>query len=280
MTIFGTIGIFVRYIPVPSGFLAMVRGALGVLFSIALALITGRKIDLSAIKKSLPLLVACGAAIGVNWILLFESYRYTTVATATLCYYMAPVFVILSSPLVLGEKIGLKKGLCVLVALIGMVFVSGVIDVGIGSLSELRGILLGLGAAALYASVTLMNKKLGDAVSSSDRTAVQLFFATVVIIPYTLIAEEISPKAFTLTSIILLLVVGLVHTGFAYTLFFGSIKTLPAQTVAIFGYLDPIVAILLSALFLKEPMPPLAIIGAVLIICSTFFAELPEKTKK
>lgn len=280
MTIFGTIGIFVRYIPVPSGFLAMVRGALGVLFSIALALITGRKIALSAIKKSLPLLAACGAAIGVNWILLFESYRYTTVATATLCYYMAPVFVILVSPLVLGEKIGLKKGLCVLVALIGMVFVSGVIDVGIGSLSELRGILLGLGAAALYASVTLMNKKLGDAVSSSDRTAVQLFFATVVIIPYTLIAEEISPKAFTLTSIILLLVVGVVHTGFAYTLFFGSIKTLPAQTVAIFGYLDPIVAILLSALFLKEPMTPLAIIGAVLIICSTFFAELPEKTKK
>lgn len=280
MTIFGTIGIFVRYIPLPSGFLAMVRGALGVLFSIAFALVTGRKICFSAMKKSLPLLIACGAAIGVNWILLFESYRYTTVATATLCYYMAPVFVILASPLVLRERIGLKKGVCVLVALLGMVFVSGVLDVGINSVSELRGILLGLGAAALYASVTLMNKRLGDAVSASDRTAVQLFFATVVIIPYTFIAEEISPEAFTLTSVSLLLVVGLVHTGFAYTLFFGSIKELSAQTVAIFGYLDPIVAILLSALFLKEPMTPLAMVGAVLIICSTLLAELPTGEKR
>ena len=279
MTIFGTIGVFVRYINLPSGFLATVRGALGVLFSVAATLVMRRRINFAAVKKSLPLLIACGAAIGINWILLFESYRYTTVATTTLCYYIAPVFVILASPLVLGEKIGLKKGLCVLVALLGMVFVSGIIDVGITSISEIRGILLGLGAAVLYASVTLMNKKLGDAVSASDRTAIQLFFATVVIIPYTLIAEEVSASAFTTRAILLLLVVGLVHTGFSYTLFFGSIKELSAQTVAIFGYLDPIVAILLSALLLKEPMTPLAVVGAVLIIASTFVAEFPAKQK-
>ena len=280
MTIFGTIGIFVRYISLPSGFLAMVRGALGVIFSLSLAFLCGRKINFAPIKKSLVPLAVCGAAIGVNWILLFESYRYTTVATATLCYYMAPVFVILASPFVLREKIGLKKGLCVLVALVGMTFVSGVLDVGINSVRELRGILLGLGAAALYASVTLMNKRLGDAVSASDRPPPPLSIATGALVPYTLIAEEISAAAFTARAVILLLVVGLVHTGLAYTLFFGSIKELSAQTVAIFGYLDPIVAILLSALLLKEPMTPLAIVGAVLIISSTLAAELPTKTKK
>ena len=168
---------------------------------------------------------------------------------------------------------------CVLLALLGMVFVSGVIDVGVNSISEIRGILLGLGAAVLYASVTLMNKKIGDTVTSSDRTAVQMLFATAVIIPYTIFAEEIEAEAFNATAIVLLLVVGLVHTGLAYTLFFGSVKELPAQTVAIFGYLDPIVAILLSALFLREPMTPLAIVGAVLIIGSTLVAEFPEKTK-
>ena len=258
----------------------MVRGFLGVLFTVGVTLLSKKKIDFAAVKSKLPLLAFCGAAIGVNWILLFESYRYTTVATTTLCYYIAPVFVILASPLVLGERIGLKKGICVLVALLGMVFVSGIIDVGVNDISELRGILLGLGAAVLYASVTLMNKKLGDAVSASDRTAIQLFFATVVIIPYTLIAEEVCAEAFSTTAIILLLVVGLVHTGFSYTLFFGSIKDLSAQTVAIFGYLDPIVAILLSALLLKEPMTPLAIVGAVLIIASTFVAEFPIGSKK
>ncbi len=276
MLVFGTVGIFVRYIALPSGFIAMVRGTLGVIFSVLAAFVMRRTLSLSKIKKNIPLLALLGSAIGVNWILLFESYRFTTVATATLCYYMAPVFVIVASPFVLGEKIGLKKSACVLCAIVGMVFVSGVVDVGIGSISELKGILLGLGAAALYAFVTLFNKMLND-ISAKDRTSVQLFFATVVIIPYTFLAEDIALSSFTPTAIILLLVLGIVHTGLAYTLFFSSIEWLSAQTVAIFGYIDPIVAILLSAIFLKEPMTPLAIVGAVLIIISTLVAELPDK---
>ena len=161
MVIFGTIGIFRRYIPLPSSLVAMTRGLTGMLFLLLVMLLRRRSMNRAAVRRKLGMLCLSGAAIGVNWILLFEAYNYTSVATATLCYYLAPMFVILASPLVVGERLTAKKLICVLAALLGMVFVSGVLEAGGGS-SDLKGVLLGLGAAVLYASVVLMNKQLGD----------------------------------------------------------------------------------------------------------------------
>ena len=146
MTIFGTIGIFVKYIPLPSSVIACTRGFVGVIFLLLVTLISKNKISFKDIKKNLLLLVISGAFIGINWILLFEAYRYTTVATATLCYYMAPIFITIASPFILKEKLTLKKSFCVLVALIGMFFVSGIVGTADLHIS-VPGILCGLGAA-------------------------------------------------------------------------------------------------------------------------------------
>ena len=173
--IFGTIGIFVNYIPLPSAAIAFARGALGVLFLLLFGLILRIEINLQNIKKNLLLLLLSGGAIGFNWIFLFEAYRHTTVATATLCYYMAPIFVMVASPLVLKEKIGVKKLICIGVSLVGMVFVNGAPTDG-----DPLGIIFGIAAAALYASVILMNKKLGE-VSAFNRTLVQLAAAALVV---------------------------------------------------------------------------------------------------
>ncbi len=273
MFIFGTIGIFVRSISLPSGFVALVRGAVGTVFLLAIMLVTKKKISFSAIRKNLVLLIISGIFIGVNWILLFEAYRFTTVASATLCYYLSPVFVIIASHFVLREKMTLKKALCVLCALLGIVFVSGVIEDGIG---DIKGLLLGVAAAVFYAGVVLFNKHLKD-ISSYDMTVVQLAAASLTILPYTLLTEEIYPSAFTPQTIMLLTVVGAVHTGLSYVLYFGAVKALPAQTAAIFSYIDPVMAIILSALLLSEPLSPLGIIGAVLVLGSTLVCELPCK---
>lgn len=269
MFIFGTIGIFVRHIPLPSGFIAFFRGIMGTVFLLAVMLISKKKLNFSAIKKNLWILIVSGMFIGINWILLFEAYRFTTVATATLCYYLSPVFVILASPLVLKEKLTLKKIICILCALIGIVLVSGVAENGIvGG----KGILLGCGAAVFYASVVLLNKRMKD-IGSYDMTVLQLFSAAVTILPYSLLTEDISAEAFSLKAVIMLLVVGAVHTGLAYVLYFGSVKALPAQTAAIFSYIDPVVAIILSAVILAEPLTILGIVGAALILGSTFVAS-------
>lgn len=277
MTIFGTIGIFVKYIPLPSGMIACVRGFVGVTFLLLVTLIKKSKISFKDIKKNLLLLFISGAFIGINWILLFEAYRYTTVATATLCYYMAPIFVTIASPLILKEKLTLKKVLCVLVALLGMVFVSGIAGAGTLHLDVL-GILCGVGAAFFYACVILLNKHLKD-ISAYDRTMTQLLIAAIVIVPYVLLVEDISSIVLDAPAIICLLLIGIVHTGFAYMIYFSSISALKAQTVAIFSYIDPVVAIVLSSLILKEEMTIYGFIGAVLILGATMLSELNFKKK-
>ena len=278
MVIFGTIGIFRKYIPLPSGIVACARGLLGVAFLLVFIKIKKIKMDRESIKKHLWILLVSGGFIGLNWVLLFESYRYTSVAVATLCYYMAPIFVMIVSPFLLKEKLTVKKVLCVIVALIGMVFVSGVLDGGISDVSEMKGILFGLGAAALYATVIMMNQKLRE-VPTYDKTIMQLGAAAVVLIPYILFVEDLSAVVLTPLIVFMLIIVGVVHTGIAYALYFGSMNGLKAQTVALFSYIDPIVAIILSAMFLKEPMTIYSAIGAVLVLGATMISELPEKRK-
>ena len=275
MIIFGTIGIFRRYIPLPSSLVAMTRGLTGMLFLLLVMLLRRGGMNRTAVRRKLGLLCLSGAAIGVNWILLFEAYNYTSVATATLCYYLAPMFVILASPLVVGERLTAKKLICVLTALLGMVFVSGVLESGGGS-SDLKGVLLGLGAAVLYASVVLMNKQLGD-VPAYDRTIVQLGSSAAVLLPYVLLTEDFAAIRLDARAAVLVLIVGIVHTGVAYAMYFGSMKRLRAQTIALLSYIDPVVAVLLSALLLREPMDALSALGAALVLGAAVVSELPER---
>lgn len=279
MLIFSTIGIAVRGIAFPSGFIAMARGFIGVVVMLALMLVLGRRPSLAQIRENLMYLLLSGAFIGFNWILLFESYRYTTVATATLLYYMAPIFVTLLSPLFLGSKIGASRVLCVLAAFSGMALLSEFWSLDFSQENSYIGILCALGAAVLYAVVTLLNKKMGE-ISAEDKTLAQLLVAALVVLPYTLFAEEVTVGMFDLTSVLLLLFIGVLHTGIAYSLYFSSISALPADTVAVFSYIDPIGAVLLSVIFLDEKMSPFGILGAVLILVSAFMLDrLPTKEK-
>ena len=279
MAIFGTIGIFVRYIPLPSSLIACVRGFAGALFLLCVLALKKRGFSFMRIKNYAPILVLSGIFIGVNWILLFEAYRYTTVATATLCYYMAPVFVLMLSPLVLKEKLSVKNAVCVAVALMGMVLVSGVLQTGVGVSSEFKGILLGLGAAACYACVMLLNQKL-KSLDAFDKTVAQLGCAAIAVLPYVLITVDFPALSAEPRQIALLAAVCIIHTGTAYTMYFGSMKNIKAQTVAILSYIDPIVAVILSALVLNESMDAFGIAGAVLILGAAIVNEAPVLDKK
>ena len=274
MFIFGTIGIFRRYIPLPSGAIAMSRGFIGVAFLLLAMMVMRKHFSKAAIKANLAVLCISGALTGFNWIFLFEAYNYTTVATATLCYYMAPVFVILMSPIVLKEKLTGKKLACAMGALAGMVLVSGVLEVGVSGLSEIKGILFGLAAGLLYGTIMLLNKKLHD-IEGYDKTLIQLVVAALVLVPYVMLVEgeTLGQVVWTPLIIIMTLVVGIVHTGFAYTIYFGSMGGLRAQTIALYSYLDPIIAVILSAVLLHENLSIAGWIGAIMIIGATMISE-------
>ena len=276
MAIFGTVGIFVRVIPMASAGIAFCRGVLGCIFLLALMALSGKKPNLEDMKRNGWVLAISGAAIGINWILLFESYRYTTVAIATICYYLAPAFVTLASPLV-GEKLTVKKLLCIGVALVGMVFVSGVLQGN--QQSSFLGVVLGVGAAVFYASVILLNKKLSP-IGAYDKTLCQLGAASLVVAPYILLTGGIYFGDMSPVSWIMLGVLGIVHTGIAYALYFGGIRDVNAQTAAILSYLDPVLSILLSALILRERLDVFSVAGAVLILGSALYSELPSRKNK
>jgi len=265
MVIFGTLGIFVNQIPLPSVTIVMVRAIVGTVFVAALMLIKKQPINVSALKQNRGLLLASGIALGFNWALLFEAYRYTTVAVATLCYYMAPVFLMLLSPIVLKEPMTHRKALCIFIAVTGAVLVSGA-----AGGASMPGVLLGLGAAALYCAIMLMNRKM-QGLNPVETTLVQLAISAVVITPYVFLsggAGGITPACLPW-----LAVVGIVHTGIAYVLYFPSINVLPSQTVAVLSYIDPILAILLSALILRQPMTAFQALGAALLLGGTFISE-------
>ena len=275
MAIFGTIGVFTRLISLSSSEIALYRAILAVIV-IALFLALSKKKVFQGIKnKTLVLLFLSGAAMGFNWILLFEAYNYTSLTAATLSYYFAPTIVLLSSPIVMKERLKKTGVLCFLLSSIGLVMVIAGGGGGRGS-DDLKGIFLGLGAAVLYATVILINKKIGE-IDGIGRTFLQFISAIIVLTPYVSLKSGFNLIGLDPTGWLSLLVLGIVHTGITYSVYFSSLPLLKGSEISLLSYIDPLTAMLISAFVLSEPTTLMQIAGGVLILGSTLFSELMKK---
>lgn len=269
---FGSIGLFVKSVPFTSGQIALARGAIGSLFIFLYTLISKQKLSWSRIRPNLYLLILLGTLIGINWILLFQAYHYTTIPNATVLYYLAPVIMIILANRFLNEKLNTVRIISILAALIGMVCIVG-IDLSAVSASNLSGFSFALGAAVLYATVITLNKFLKN-ISGIESTFVQLLFAAISLFPYVMLTDGFSLTGVSSTAIGLILVVGIFHTGISYTIYFTVVRKISNQTVAAYSYIDPLSAILMSTLFFHEVMTPLQILGGALILGATMVSEL------
>lgn len=276
MVIWGSIGLFIRNIPFSSAQIALVRGVVGFTFILVFSFITGRKVSFKNIKGNRVTLLFSGIALGLNWILLFQAYKYTSISNATICYYFAPVIIMILSPIVLKETLSAIKVLCIFVALVGLACIAGVSKEA--GTYDLIGILFGLGAAVLYATVVFLNKKLKH-ITGIESSMLQLGISAIALLPYVIASEGIKVMNVTANSITLLLIVGVVHTGVVYLIYFSALQKLSAQSAATLSYIDPVVAILLSAIFLHESMSVLQMIGGAMILGATFFHVLYEQRK-
>lgn len=275
MVIFGTIGVFRRLINLSSGELSLYRAVLASILILGYILIRREKIEWAKIKRWLLPLALSGVAMGFNWILLFEAYNFTSVSVATLSYYFAPILVTILSPVLFREKLTVKNAVCFVFATAGLVMIvlSGSVSLGLWGIF---GILLGLGAAVLYATVILLNKAIKE-VSGIQRTFMQFIFAIVVLIPYVLLTDGINLTSLMPLDIWMLLIVGFVHTGVTYCLYFSSLSSIKGSTAAILSYIDPLVAVLCSVILLDEPMTLWQIIGGILILGFTLLSEVNFK---
>ena len=277
MTIFGTLGLFVRNISVSSGELALYRAILAAALIAVYLTVTRQKIPFEKIRREIPLLLLSGVAMGVNWILLFEAYRYTTVSVATLSYYFAPVIVTVVCPILFREKLTARQILCFVMSTLGLVLITGIGDVGRGG-TDFIGILFGLGAAVFYAAVVLLNKFIKN-VEGIHRTFLQFISAILTLIPYVAATSGVTLGGMDGMGWTCLLIVGLVHTGITYCLYFSSLKELPGQKAAILSYIDPLVAVLVSVLLLGEGMTLWQGLGGLLILGFTLLNELTPKAE-
>lgn len=275
MAIFGTLGLFVRNIPVSSGELALYRAILAALLIAAYLGIKKQKIPFANIKKEVPLLLASGVAMGINWIFLFQAYKYTTVSLATLSYYFAPVIVTVACPFLFKEKLTGKQIICFLMSTVGLVMITGIGK--IGSNSDFIGILWGLGAAFFYAVVILLNKFI-KGVEGIHRTFLQFLSAIVILIPYAAVTGGVTLGQLHTVGWINLLIVGLLHTGITYCLYFSALKELPGQKAAILSYIDPLVAVVISVTVLGESMTVWQAVGGLLILGFTLWNEVSSGT--
>ena len=275
MAVFGTMAPFVRSVPVSSAELALYRAVLASLLIGLFLLVTGQKIPFREIRRSIPLLLFSGMAMGINWILLFEAYKHTTVSVATLSYYFAPVIVTAVCPFLFRERLGARQLLCFVMSTLGLVLITGIGDLSAGG-SHLTGILFGLGAACFYATVVLLNKFIRD-VDGIHRTFLQFLAAIVILLPYVLLTDGITLGSMDGRGWIFLLIVGILHTGIPYCTYFSSLKELPGQKAAILSYIDPLVAVLISVIFLREPLTPLQAVGGLLILGFTLWNEIAPK---
>lgn len=270
--IYGTIGYILHFVNVPSEFVVVCRGIIGALFIFTYLLILKKHVNVESIKKNWLDLFISGAGLGLNWVFLFASYRYTSVAIGTLCNYVGPIIVIILSPFLYKEKLTLKKILCVISAATGIIFISGILN-GDATNVSLLGIAFGLLSACLFVVNVVFTRKIKD-VNVYDKAIAQLISAALISLPYALVVHRNTQISLDLRSVILIIILGLIHTGLAYCFYFRAMSTLPVQTFSILGYIEPVVAIFISALLLKEKLTIFGIIGAILILGAVVVSEL------
>ncbi len=277
MIIFGTLGLFTRNISLSSGELALYRAVLAAALILVYLTVTGQSLPIGTIRRELPLLIVSGMAMGINWVLLFQAYRFTTISMATLSYYFAPVIVIVTCPILFREKMTPRQLICFVMSTAGLVLIIGAGGAGNGT--DLIGVLFGLGAAVFYATVILMNKFIRQ-VTGIHRTLIQFGGAILILLPYVAFTGGFHLGSLDGRGWICMLIVGLVHTGITYCMYFSSLKDLSGQETAVLSYMDPLVATLISVLLLGEPMTPAQALGGVMILGFTLWNELPQKERR
>ncbi len=276
MAIFGTIGVMTHYIEMPASMIVLIRGSAGTLSLLVLVFVIRYRLDTESISANLFVLIASGICLGLNWVFLFEAYKTTEISTATLCNYLTPAFVLLVSPLFLGERFTVLKAVVVAVAFVGLTLVSGIIQNGISDPSEFLGIGEGILAAVFYTGMIILNKFLRG-IGSYERTIVQLAVGTVVVLFYVPFTVDLGNISYDTTSIILAVIMGVVQTGIAFTLYFGTLRYMDAGTGAIFGYVEPVVSLFLSAVILGEILGPIGWMGAAMILGSTLVYQISAR---
>lgn len=274
LLLFGSNGVVASFITLKSAQIVLLRSLIGSGMLVALFLLLGQRFSFIKQKRDVAFLALSGLAMGADWLLLFESYKLIGVSLTILINYLGPAIVVALSPFIFREKLTWQKVLALVIAMSGVFLISG--RAALQGLN-LWGLFLALASAFAYALMILANK-MTKTISGLENASLQLCFATITVILYTALTGGFSIKMAS-GDLVPMLWIALVNTGFSCYLYFSSIGKIPAQSVAITGYAEPLFAVMLSALVLREVLMPIQVLGAILILGGALFGEF-ARTKK
>lgn len=268
LLLFGTNGIVASFIDLNSYEIVLMRTLMGSLLLIILFFATKGKLTFYHHKKESLYLAISGIAMGASWMFLYEAYSQIGVGISSLLYYCGPVIVMALSPLLFKEKLTVFKIIGFLSVLCGVFLVNGN---SFGGGGNTFGIVCALLSAIMYSFMVIFNKKASH-ITGLENATLQLFVSFLTVAIFVAFKQGFAIHI-SKSSILPILILGLINTGIGCFFYFSSIGKLPVQTVAICGYIEPLSAVLFSVLLLKETMLPIQIIGAILILGGAIFGE-------
>ena len=266
LLIFGTNGLLVANISLQASQIVLFRTLIGGILLTAVVILRGG-FDRSAVREEAIPLLCGGAALGLNWIALFQAYQLLNVSLATLIYYVGPMLVLVLSPILFREKLNSTRIVAALVVALGLICISGSIT---RSGMSVRGLAVAVVSALFYATLIVFNKRI-IRTGGLQTAAIELDVAFAVVLVYVLLTAGLPvPQKHEIPTLFIL---GAVNTGLAYLLYFSGLQKIPGQSVALLSYIDPVSALFIAVVFLQEAMSPVQILGAVLIIGGALLGE-------
>ena len=279
--LWGTSGLFVHFLT-PYGFssvqMTAVRGLVSFIGISVYAYLTDKTL-FKCKAQNFIFFIPIGTTLFATAALYYASMTMTSVSTAVVLMYMAPVYVMIFSVAFLGEKFSILKISSVAAMLIGCCLVSGII----GTLTfNFIGILLGILAGVSYATYNIVTKVALKRGISAVTATVYSFMVMAIIALAASKPHQIAMKAIEnpLPTIPLLVGLGIVTFVVPYFLYTLAMRDLPAGTASALGIVEPMAATVFSVIFLKEKLGILPAIGIALILVAVFALGKAEDTQK
>ncbi len=268
LLLFGSNGVVVSHIALISYQIVFLRTVIGSLLLLAIFLLSKGKFTFWQHKRQFAFLVISGVAMGSSGLFLYEAFNLIGVGIASLAYYCGPVIVMALSPVLFQERLTYPKVIGFLVVLFGILLVNG------QAFQEGKtawGLFCGGMSAVMYAVMVIFNKKSKD-ITGMENSTLQLIISFLPVVVFCVAKQSIFIQIPS-GAWIWILILGVLNTGIGCYLYFSSIGKLPVQTVSICGYLEPLTAVVSSAIFLHEKMNTLQVCGAIMIIGGAVIGE-------
>lgn len=269
--LWGTSGLF-SYWLTPFGFkpvqMTTMRGFVSMVLIVPFILFKNPKL-LKVPKKEIFFIIGSGVGLFLTAYTYYASMAASSVSTAVILMYTAPVFVLIYSVMFLGEKLNTVKSVAVFLMILGCALVSGIVG---GMKFSLAGILFGIAAGISYSAYNIFTKILTmHKVDTLTVTSYNFIIMSIIGLAVANPVEIVTITSKQPLSIIPLIVgIGVFTCVLPYVFYTMGLKDVPAGTATALGIIEPLSATVFSVAFLGENLTAPLVIGMVLILGAVF----------